>query len=62
MNVLQLKNSSFKGFETHNPLMEKIKVGSKNYCRKVRYMCEFGLYAANRKGTGILKCSVPSEI
>lgn len=32
MNVLQLKNSSFKGFETHNrtPLMEKIIVGSKN--------------------------------
>lgn len=52
MNVLQLKNSSFKGFETHNrtPLMEKIIVGSKNYCRKVRYICEVGLYAANHKG------------
>ena len=52
MNVLQLKNSSFKGFETHNrtPLMEKIIVGSKNYCRKVRYICDFGLYAANHKG------------
>ena len=52
MNVLQLKNSSFKGFETHNrtPLMEKIKVGSKDYCRKMRYICEFELYAVNHKG------------
>ena len=52
MNALQLKKSSFKGFETHNrtPLMEKIIVGSKNYSRKVRYICEFGLYAANHKG------------
>ena len=52
MNVLQLKNSSSKGFETHNrtPLMEKIIVGFKNYCRKARYICEFGLYAANHKG------------
>ena len=46
MNVLQLKNSPFKGFETHNRTPQ-INVGSKDYCRKVRYICEFGLYAAN---------------